>query len=141
MRKTLSIALFVVGCGGSNLQTVQESPRPNPGQGGFQAGQPAVEGWVNLGVPVEETPLQRTLNVSGQGGQIAQLLIKGVSGESEIKQVQVQYADQSVKSVDLNKRFLPGDGQVIELKSDRPVEKIIIFMDANSTGTFEIFGA
>lgn len=64
-----------------------------------------------------------------------------MSGEPEIAQVQIEYMDKSVKKVDLNKRFVPGDGQVVELRENRPIEKIIFFMDPDSKGTFEIFGA
>ena len=141
MRQAISIVAFVLGCGGSDLTSVKPAPRPTPAEGGFQARQPAVEGWVHLGAPVEVTPLQRNVQVSGQGGQIAQLLIKGVSGEPEISQIQVEYADKGIKRIDINRRFVPGDGQVIELQESRPIEKIMIFMDPDSGGTFEIFGA
>lgn len=120
---------------------MEPPPRPDPAQGGFQAEPPRVEGWVNLGVPVEETSIQRTLYVDGHGGQIAQLLIKGVSGEPEVAQVQVEYMDKTVKRVDLNKRFMPGDGQVIELKVDRPIQKVTLILDPDSQGVVEIFGA
>ena len=139
MRKLVSVVVFALGCGGS--QTMEPPPRPEPAQGGFQAEQPRVEGWVNLGVPVEETPIQRTVYIDGQGGQIAQLLIKGVSGEPEIAQVQIEYMDKTVKRVDLNKRFMPGDGQVIELKTDRPIQKVTLILDPDSKGIVEIFGA
>ena len=141
MRKLTSIVVFAAACGGSNLQTTEPPPRPEPAQGGFQAQQPAVEGWVNLGAPVEVSPMQRTLQLSGQGGQLGQILIKGVAGEPEIAQIQIEYMDKSVKKVDLNKRFVPGDGQVVELRENRPIEKIIFFIDPDSQGTFEIFGA
>jgi len=137
----MSLVVFAAACGGSNLQTTEPPPRPEPAQGGFQAQQPAVEGWVNFGAPVEVSPIQRTLVMSAQGGQVAQLLIKGVSGEPEIAQIQIEYLDKSIKKVDINKRFVPGDGQVVELRENRPIEKIIFFMDPDSKGTFEIFGA
>ena len=139
MRKLVSVVVLALGCGGS--QSMDPPPRPSPAEGGFQAQQPRVEGWVNLGVPVEETPIQRTLYIQGHGGQIAQLLIKGVSGEPEIAQIQVEYMDKTVKRVELNKRFMPGDGQVIELRNDRPIEKITIITDPDSRGVVEIFGA
>ena len=140
MKKLILLGL-VLGCGGGPMNTVEPAPRPDPARGGIQAEQPAVEHWVNLGVPTEVTPLQRTLQISGHGGKIAQLLIKGVSGEPEIQQIQIEFADKSMKRVDLKKRLLPGDGQVVELRDERPIEKIDVFMDPDSTGQIEIFGA
>ena len=139
MRKLVSVVVVALGCGGS--QTMEPPPRPQPAEGGFQAAQPRVEGWVNLGVPVEDTDIQRTLYIDGQGGQIGQLLIKGVSGEPEVAQVQIEFMDKSVKRVELNKRFLPGDGQVIELRDERPIQKVTIIVDPDSKGVVEIFGA
>ncbi|MBA3820444.1 MAG: hypothetical protein H0X17_16250 [Deltaproteobacteria bacterium] len=135
---TTSAAL---GCGGAPITHVEPTPRPSMASGGFQAEQPRVEGWVLLGAPVAVTPIQHTITVAGQGGNIAQLLVKGVSGESEIAQITIEYMDKQVKRVDLQRKFLPGDGQVIELKADRPIDKIIVFLDPDSKGTFEIFGA
>ena len=138
MHKLLSVVLFAGACGGAS---VTPAPRPQPAQGGFQAPPAAVEGWRNLGTPVEVSTMQRTLQLSGQGGRIATLMIKGVSGEPEIEQVVIEYMDQNQKTVDVKRRFVPGDGQVLELKDDRPINKIIVIMDPDSQGTFEIFGA
>src|SRR5688572_26969548 len=111
MRNAVLLSV-VLGCGGGNLTTVEQTPRPQASQGGFQATQPPVEGWVALGVPAYVSPSQRTLQISGSGGAIGQLLIKGVSGEPEISLVTVEFMDKSQKSVELHRRFVPGDGQV-----------------------------
>ncbi|HLL23240.1 MAG TPA: hypothetical protein VK427_13980 [Kofleriaceae bacterium] len=143
MRKLTSL-VFVVGCAGSNVQTVepaQQSPRPDPAQGGFQAREPVVEGWVDLGTPVTISPVERRIELAGRAGKIAQLMFKGVSGEPEIAQVRIVYMDKTERTVELNKRFLPGDGQVVELKEDRPIQTISIFLDPDSQGTFTVFGA
>jgi hypothetical protein len=139
MRKLLSLVV-VVGCGGSNINSIEPTPRPSPAQGGFQATQPPVEGWVRLATPVEISPMQHNVQVSGQGGAIAQLLIKGVSGEPEVASLEVVYLDKSEKKVEIHKRFVPGDGQVVELKDERPIDKIIVYIDPDSKGTVEIFG-
>jgi hypothetical protein len=139
MRKLLTVVL-VCGCGGSNVNTIEPAPRPSPEQGGFQATQPVVDSWIRLGTPVEVSPIQQNVDVGGRGGAIAQLLIKGVSGEPEIATVQIEYLDKTMKKVDLHRRFVPGDGQVVELKIERPIDKIIVHLDPDSRGTFEIFG-
>lgn len=138
MRKLLSVVLFVGACAGSEVTPVQ---RPQPAEGGFQAPQPPAEGWRNLGALVEVSPIQRTVQISGQGGKIATLMIKGVSGEPEVEQVLIEYMDQQQMKVDVNRRFGPGDGQVVELKDNRPINKITVFLDPDSQGTFEILGA
>ncbi|MDQ3367118.1 MAG: hypothetical protein M3680_16975 [Myxococcota bacterium] len=137
----LGAALAAVGCAAPSATPVESTPRPNAASGGFQAQQPRVEGWVSLGVPVAVTPIQHTITVGGQGGNIGQLLVKGVSGEAEISQITVEYMDKQVKRVNVQRKLLPGDGQVIELKADRPIDRIIVFLDPDSNGTFEIFGA
>jgi hypothetical protein len=140
MRKLIFV--FALGCGGANTSTVQQTPRPLAAEGGIRAEPPAVQQtWVNLGVPVEVSPIQRQLEVAGQGGAIDTLLIKGVSGELEISQVEIEFMDKSTKKVDLNRRFIPGDGQVIELREQRPIGKIIVYIDPDSNGVFEILGA
>ena len=141
MHKLMSVVLFVGACGGADLTTVTPAPRPQPAQGGFQAQQPPAEGWRNLGQPVEVSPMQRTIALQGQGGKIATLMIKGVSGEPEVEQVLIEYMDSNQKKVEIGRRFAPGDGQVIELKEDRPIKQITVFLDPDSQGTFEIFGA
>lgn len=141
MRKLLSLVLFVSACAGSEVTTVQQPNRPQPAEGGFQAPPPAVEGWRNLGAMVEISPIQRTIALDGQGGKIATLMIKGLTGEPEVEQVLIEYMDQNQKKVEVNRRFAPGDGQVIELKEDRPIKQISIFIDPDSQGTFEILGA
>src|SRR5688572_9903444 len=103
MHKLLSVILFLAACGGSELTSVTPSPRPQPAQGGFQAQPAPAEGWRNLGAPVEVSQIQRTLQLSGQGGKIATLMIKGVSGEPEIEQVLIEYMDQAQKKVDVNR--------------------------------------
>jgi hypothetical protein len=141
MRKPFLMTMLLGAACGSSMQTVEPTPRPSPDTGGYQATQPKAEGWVPLGDPVQITPIQQTIYVSGHGGNIGQLLVQGVSGEAEIHQIQIEYMDKGVKNVEVQRRFQPGDGQVIELRDDRPINKIIVFTDPDSQGTFEIFGA
>jgi hypothetical protein len=129
-----------IGCAPAST-SMEPAPRPSPASGGFQAQQPRAEAWVPLGDPVEVTELQQTIYVSGHGGNIGQLLIQGMTGEPEIAQIQVEFMDDAMKRVDLQKRFRPGDGQVIELRDDRPIKRIIVFIDPSSSGTYKIFGA
>lgn len=141
MRKLLIV--FALGCGGGagNLSGTESAPRPSPAEGGFQA-QPApvVREWVALGVPAPVTPAQQTLELGGHPGAVSSLLVKGVSGEPEIQHIRIEYMDKSIRGVDVGKRFVPGDGQVIELKEHRPIQKIIVFLDPDSQGSVEILG-
>lgn len=143
MQKLLTSVFVLAACGGANVNdtTVLQTPRPSPATGGYQAETPPVEGWVSFGAPVETSPLQRTIHVQGAGGNIGQLYIKGVTGEAEISQIQVEYMDKGVKRIDLNMRFQPGDGQVVELREQRPISRIIVFIDPDTQGTFEVLGA
>ena len=141
MRKTLVVTLFAVGCGGGPDRHVQSTPRPSHAEGGFQA-QPApvVTDWVSLGSPAPVTPSQQTLELHGEPGAFSQLMVKGVSGEPEVAHIRIEYMDKSIKGVQVQRRFVPGDGQVIELKEHRPISKIIVFLDPDSQGTVEILG-
>lgn len=139
MRNLLTLLMFAAACGGAGAPT--ETPRPSSETGGYRAEQPAVDTWQRLGTPVEIAPAQAVVEVGGTGGKIGALLIKGVAGEAEIEQIHIEYMDEQSKRVDLSKRFLPGDAQVIELREDRAISKITVILDPDSTGTFEIFGA
>lgn len=143
MQKLVASLFVVAACAGANVNdtTVQSTPRPSPATGGHQAETPPVASWVSFGMPRETSPIQRTIDVGGAGGNIGQLYIKGVAGEAEIQQIQVEYMDQGVKRIDLDMRFQPGDGQVIELREQRPISRIIVFIDPDTQGTFEVLGA
>jgi len=138
------VSVLAIGCGGSsgNLSNANSTPRPSPAEGGFQAPpQQVVATWVSLGSPAPISAVQQTLELGGEPGPVSQLLVKGVSGEPEIDLIQIEYMDKSLKGVELKKRFVPGDGQVIELKEHRPIRKIIVFIDPDTQGTVEILGS
>lgn len=137
--RQLVAALIFAAC--ASTPTPEPTPRPSPESGGFRAADPpVVDSWKSLGVPVETAPAQQVIQVDGQGGKIGALMIKGVSGEAEIEHITVEYLNEQSRSVDITRRFLPGDVQVIELREDHAISKIIVFLDPDSKGTVEIFG-
>ena len=73
-------------------------------------------------------------------GPLSSLLVKGVSGEPEVQHIRIEYMDKSIRGVEVGRRFVPGDGQVIELPEHRPIEKIIVFLDPDTRGSVEILG-
>ena len=136
-----SFLALAASCAANTQTTSDPVNRPDPATGGYQAPQPRAEAWVSLGPTMETSPIQRTVEVGGHGGRISNLMIKGTHGEAEVTQVIIQYMDKAQKKVELHKTFLPGDAQVIELREDRPIDKIIVFIDPDTDGHFQIFGA
>lgn len=140
MRHLVGLLLFATACGSAGPAPAS-TPRPSPESGGFRAAEPPkTHSWKLLGMPVETAPSQQTIEVGGAGGKIGAIMIKGVSGEAEIEQITVEYLNEQSRRVDLKKRFLPGDVQVIELREEHAISKIVVFLDPDTQGTVEIFG-
>lgn len=115
--------------------------RPSAASGGYRAPQPKADRWVSLGAAVPTSPTQHTIEVGGAGGKIGTLMLKGIAGEAEVEQITITYMDEMQQSVDVQKKLLPGDAQVIELREDRVISRIIVIMDPDSNGQIELLGA
>lgn len=136
-----SLLALAAGCAANSRPASEPQNRPAPATGGYRAPEPRAEAWIALGPTMETSPIQRTVEVGGHGGRISNLMIKGVHGEPEVTQVIIEYMDRAQKKVELQKTFLPGDAQVIELREDRPIGRIIVFVDPDTQGELQIFGA
>ena len=101
-------------------------------------GSEAVRGWVVLG-RAQTTNLSQT-HVVTTGEPFAQILVKAVDGEAEIEQIEITYRDHQSRVVRLGRRLVAGDGQVIELREKRPIEKIVVHTDPDSRGDYVLFG-
>src|SRR5262245_51769207 len=140
--RTLHILLGLAASCAPNTPQQPALQRPSPETGGIQATQgPLVHEWVELGSPAPSAPLQQTLQVPTDIGPVSELMIKGLSGESRISQILVQFSDQREKTIDMKKILAPGDGQVIELRESQRVSRITVFVEPESTGTLVVLGA
>lgn len=124
--------LFGIGCA--------TAPPPSPNTGSFHEPTGNVAQWVELGPLVLVDEFSHTIDVRDPN-PFGELLVKGTAGEPKISQLQIEYGDHTVYNVDLNRRLVPGEGQVIELRQRRAITKITVFTAGNSNGSFTIFGA
>ncbi|HEU0036502.1 MAG TPA: hypothetical protein VFQ53_38080 [Kofleriaceae bacterium] len=119
------------------------SPPPPSNAGAFhevQPRQPVVADWFVLGQAVQTGELTQTIYVDGRD-PVSQLLVKADSGEPEIEQIEITYSDNQSKRVTLDRKLVAGDGQVIELRERRAIQKIVVYADPDSRGQYTIFGS
>jgi hypothetical protein len=113
---------------------VDPPARVLPTSGGGEA----VKGWVVLGkahtVDLAQTHLITTTE------PFDELLVKAVDGEPEIEQIEIQYRDRQSRTVRLERRFAAGEGQVIELRDKRAIEKIVVHTDPDTQGDYVLYG-
>jgi hypothetical protein len=137
MKYLLLTLLFA--CNPNGPTAVQ--PRPvATNSGAFSDPAPAgINSWIELGgaqaVNTSQTHQVTTLE------PFAQLMVKAVDGELEIEQIQIEYANHENRIVQMKRKFVKGEGQVIELREKRPIAKIIVFTDPDSTGSYIVYGA
>jgi hypothetical protein len=138
MRIAIACLLLAGGCA-----TAPADPPVTPANPGAFSSQPpttAVANWVELGPAVPRDEFSHTIDVSDPN-PFGELLVKATAGEPKISQLQIEYGDRTVYKVDLNRRMVAGDGQVIELRQRRAITKITVYTDGNSKGSFQVFGA
>jgi hypothetical protein len=72
---------------------------------------------------------------------IETLLVQAVDGAPEIEVIQIHYRDGQTRRVRLQRTLPADDGQVIELRERRPISRIVVFTDPDSSGEYVLFGA
>lgn len=98
--------------------------------------------WVPL---AESNPTagseRQFINVVGRGGALRKLVISGDRGAPVITRVAIEYNDRSVQTVEINARLRRGDDERIDLRGNRPLNRIVVYTDPRSRGAYSIYGA
>lgn len=137
--KTLGIAFACAAGFGCATAPTESAPVRNTGAF-VEPGPSRVANWVDLGPAVAQDEFIHTIAVSDPN-PFGELMVKGVAGEPKISTIRIEYPDHSVQQVTLDKRFVVGEGQVIELRQRRAIAKITVITAGNSNGAFTVFGA
>jgi hypothetical protein len=112
----------------------------NPGA--FSDDSSPVRGWVVIGGAEanENGAMSQSYDVDTRQ-PFAQLLVKAVDGAPEIEQIQIEYDTHETRLVPFARRLAAGEGQVIELREKRPIAKIVVYTDPDSSGRYIVFGS
>lgn len=135
------ITLALVAACTPNGARVPEAPASNVSNtGAFQEPEAAV---IHKWVTIAEAP---TIDLSQEHviltrESFGQLLVKATDGAPEIEQIEIEYADHESRVVKLERKLVTGEGQVIELREKRPIAKLVVHTDPDSSGTYRVFGA
>jgi hypothetical protein len=137
--KHLLTLFFVVACAPNGTRAIA-APRSAPDSGAFQDPSPAViDKWVTIAEAPTIDLSQEHVILSRES--FGQLLVKAIDGAPEIEQIEIEYADHESRVVKLERKLVTGEGQVIELREKRPIAKLVVFTDPDSSGTYVVFGA
>ena len=77
-----------------------------------------------------------------RGARLSKLRVEGVRGMPVIQKIAIEFRDGSTQAVDLDMRLPRGTGEVIDLNGGvRRVDRIIVYADPHSRGSYSLFGA
>ena len=75
-------------------------------------------------------------------GKYRKLRIEGVRGEPVILKIAIEFADKTGQAVDYRESLPSGSGEVIDLNGgDRRINRIIVYTDPSSRGSYSVYGA
>jgi hypothetical protein len=96
--------------------------------------------WRTLASAYTTQGQRQFIHVSG--GRLSKLRIEGVRGAPVIQKVAIEFGDGSSQAIDLNMRLPRGAGEVIDLNgSTRKVNRIIVYADPQTRGSYSVYGA
>jgi len=97
--------------------------------------------WVTLARAFSARSDRQFINVSGQG-RFRKLRVEAVRGEPRVTKIAIEFSDRTTQAVDLDARLSAGAGEVIDLNGgDRRINRIIVYTDPGSRGSYSIYGA
>lgn len=77
-----------------------------------------------------------------RGGRLSKLRIESDRGAPVIAKIAIEFGDGSTQAVDLDMRLPRGTGEVIDLNGGvRRVQRIIVYADPRSRGSYSVYGA
>jgi len=131
--KTLVLlaGLVFAGCHASAGVSTSSEPVPT---------MPAPQ-WVPLADGYSATTPSQQIDLRGRG-EFARLRIQGTSGTPVIKQITIDYSDsEPAQVVRIDEQLAPGQVRDIDLNGGRrPVKRIIVYAEPQSSGQYTVFG-
>jgi len=96
--------------------------------------------WVSLAQGVNSQGSRQFITV-GANARFRKLRVEGVRGEPVLLKIVVEFADTTGQSVDYREVLPRGEGEVIDLNGgDRRINRIIVYTDPHSRGTYSVYG-
>lgn len=97
--------------------------------------------WTPLAQGYSSHTERQFINVGGQG-RFRKIRIEGVRGEPVILKIGIEFGDKTTQAVEYRETLPRGAGEVIDLNGDaRKINRIIVYTDPHSRGSYSIFGA
>jgi hypothetical protein len=96
--------------------------------------------WRTLASGFSAQSQRQFINTNGQ--RLSKLRIEGVRGAPVIQKIAIEFGDGTTQAVDLDMRLSRGTGEVIDLNgATRRVNRIIVYSDARTRGSYSLYGA
>lgn len=97
--------------------------------------------WTPLATGYNARTDRQFINLAGRGAY-KRLRIEGVRGEPVILKIAIEFADRTNQAVEYRESLPAGTGEVIDLNGDvRRINRIIVYTDPNSRGSYSVYGA
>jgi len=97
--------------------------------------------WTPLATGYNARTERQFINLGGHGGY-RKLRVESVRGEPVILKIAIEFADKTSQAVEYRESLPSGTGEVIDLNGDvRRINRIIVYTDPHSRGTYSIYGA
>jgi hypothetical protein len=97
--------------------------------------------WSPLATGFNAHTERQFINVGGPRG-FKKLRIEGTRGNPVIMKVLVEFADKTQQLMEYRDSFPAGTGEVIDLNGDtRHINRIVVYTDPNSRGSYSVYGA
>jgi hypothetical protein len=97
--------------------------------------------WTPLATGYNARSERQFINLGGRGAY-RKLRIEGVRGEPVILKIAIEYADRTNQAVEYREALPRGAGEVIDLNGDvRRINRIIVYTDPGSRGSYSVYGA
>ena len=76
------------------------------------------------------------------GARYRKLRVEAVRGEPVILKIAIEFADKTNQAVEYRESLPAGTGEVIDLNGgDRRINRIIVYTDPHSRGSYSVYGA
>ena len=96
--------------------------------------------WMTLASAYSAQSQRQFIPVRGRG--LSKLRVEGVRGAPVIQKIAIEFGDGTSQAVDLDMRLPRGSGEVIDLNGGvRRVNRIIVYTDPRTRGSYSIYGA
>jgi hypothetical protein len=97
--------------------------------------------WTPLATGYNAHTERQFINVGGPG-RYRKLRLEAVRGNPVVLKIAIEFANKTTQVVEYRESLPAGTGEVIDLNGDtRKINRIIVYSDPNSRGSYSLYGA